>query len=145
MGLYTKIYSGAGIMIKAQKEKSIVEQKTCGCKEHYHNEKFCSECGNKIQVIKIEKEFYLHVEDLIGSENFFHKWDDVDVDKMFLMSNFGHGQIDIEQNKPYLISQEKISELIREFKNKHKDDIKLLETKINSKIEVGFYLLQDYT
>lgn len=145
MGAYLSIHIGAGIKIPTQKEKYIAKEYTCGSHTYYNNDnKFCSKCGQEIKVIEVEKEACVWVADLIGSENLTGHFED-DYNDTYIFSNFGHGSIEAEEDKPIKINTELIDAKIDEFKVKHEKDITILEKRIGFPVNVEFLFLYEYS
>ena len=131
---------GAAIKIPNQKEPYTTTERKCSCKTHYHDEKFCSYCGENIKAVEVQKESVLWCEDLIGNENFVNYFIGEDT---YFFSNFGHGRIEVNEDKPVLkINLELIQICITTFIEKHRTDIKLLEDKIGESVTVEFFLLE---
>jgi hypothetical protein len=141
MGRYTTIYIGAGIEIPTQKGKYQAQENRCQCKVHHTDFNFCNSCGDKIKVYSVEKEYTLHSEDLIGSENFFTI---VNKDSTYLFSNFGHGLLETNENEALSINLSLIDSLKNDFNNKHEKDIVILKEKTNLDIQVSFLFLHSY-
>jgi hypothetical protein len=145
MGAYLNIHIGAGIKIPTQKEKYIAKEFSCGSHTHFNNDnKFCGKCGQEIKVIEVEKEACIWVSDLIGSENLTGHFEEDYIDT-YIFSNFGHGSIKVEEDKPIKINANLIDATIAEFKAKHEKDIAILEKRIGFSVNVEFFFLYEYS
>lgn len=136
MGTYLKTQIGP--YIKFPKQYKIVneEVRTCGKHETKSKNEFCSKCGNKIltipRTVKKEISFY----DLLDNDNLV---DYEENDIIYLFSNKDMlYSIDTEVNEFRKITPLLIEYSIDEFKEKHKEDIQILESKIGTKIQVEF-------
>ena len=136
MGLDRTIHLEPFIKIPVQYEEYEREIKTCGEHENHKGDKFCPICGKEIKNKKVPAKSMLWNEELIGSQNLYHYVED---EYMFLFSNYRmKTYIEVEENIFTTITHELIQEMIAEFTEKHKEDIILLEAKINSKVKVEF-------
>lgn len=136
MGLSRNIHIGPFIKIPLQYEEFEKDIKTCGKHENHKGDKFCPICGKEITIQKVSDTSMMWPDDLIGNENFYHY---VENDEMFLFSNTKSlTDIDTIENVFTLINSELINEMISDFKEKHKMDIMLLETKINQNVNIQF-------
>jgi len=80
-------------------------------------------------------------DELIGNENFYHY---IENDEMYLFSNTkSKTKIDTDENVFTTLTPELMNTMIAEFSEKHKEDIRLLEAKINSKVKVEFGFVYD--
>lgn len=136
MSTYRKIHLEPFIKIPIQFEIHEKEIRTCGEHENHYGDEFCPKCGKKIGIQKIPVESMLWQEELIGSENLSHY---IENENMYLFSNT-HSKLKIitDENVFTTITPELMNNMITEFLEKHKEDIRLLETKIGSKVKVEF-------
>lgn len=145
MGAYLNIHIGAGIKIPTQKEKYTAKEYSCGSHTHHNNDnKYCGKCGQEIKVTEVEKEACVWVSDLIGSENLTCHFED-DYNDTYIFSNFGHGSIKAEEDKPIKVDTELIDAKIAEFRSKHETDISILEKRIGFAVNVDFFFLYEYS
>lgn len=136
MGLDRTIHLEPFIKIPVQYEEYLRTTKTCGEHENHNGNKYCPICGKEIKTQKVPNKGMLWSEDLIGSENLHHYVED---ETMYLFSNTSsETDIDIDENVFTTITPELIDQMIAEFTEKHKEDILLLEAKINQKVKVEF-------
>jgi uncharacterized Zn finger protein (UPF0148 family) len=136
MGLDRTIHLEPFIKIPVQYEEYEREIKTCGEHENHKGDKFCPICGKEIKNKKVPAKSMLWSEELIGSENLYHYVED---ETMYLFSNTkSQTDIDTDENVFTTLTPELINDMINEFSEKHKEDIILLEAKINSKVKVEF-------
>ena len=141
MGLDRTIHLEPFIKIPVQYEEYEKEIRTCGEHENYKGDEFCPKCGKRITTQKVTDKSMLWNEELIGSENLYHYVED---ETMYLFSNTkSEMEIDTDENVFTTITPELISSMIAEFLEKHKEDIELLEAKINSKVKVEFGFVYD--
>jgi len=140
MSLYPYIRLEPFIKIPVQYESYEREIRTCGEHKNYKGDKFCPICGKEIIKQKEPHESMLWCEDLIGNENFFHY---IENEEMYLFSNSkSKTNIDTSENVFTTLTPDLMNTMITEFLEKHKDDILLLEAKINSKVKVEFGFVQ---
>ncbi len=136
MGLDKTIHLEPFIKIPVQYEEYLREIKTCGEHENYNGNKYCPICGKEIKTQKVPDKEMLWSEELIGSENLHHYVED---ETMYLFSNTAsQTDIDTDENIFTTITPELINQMIDEFSEKHKEDVILLEAKINQKVKVEF-------
>lgn len=136
MGLDRTIHLEPFIKIPVQYEEYEREIKTCGEHENNNGDKFCPICGKEIKNKKVHAKSILWNEELIGSENLYHY---VENETMYLFSNTkSKTDIDTGENVFTTLTPELINDMIAEFTEKHKEDIILLEAKINLKVKVEF-------
>ena len=136
MGLDRIIHLEPFIKIPVQYEIYERETKTCGEHENHNGDSFCPICGKKITLQKVPDKEMLWCEELIGNENFNHYIED---EVMYLFSNTkSKTVIDMDENIVIVLTTELMDTRITEFSEKHKEDIQLLEAKINSKVKVEF-------
>ena len=125
--------------IKIPVQYRIYERKIRTCGEHENHRpasQFCCICGKKITTQKVPAKSMMWSEELIGNENFSHY---IENDEMYLFSNTkSKTNIDTDENVFTTLTPELMNVMIAEFSEKHKDDIRLLEEKINSKVKVEF-------
>jgi uncharacterized Zn finger protein (UPF0148 family) len=139
MGLDRRIFLEPFIKIPVQYEDFLNEIRTCGEHENHRGDNFCPICGKPVALQKVPAKSMLWSEELIGSENFTHYVED---EQMYLFSNsYSQTDIDTDENVITTITPERMAEMIAEFSKKHKEDIKLLEKKIKSKVKVEFGFL----
>jgi len=75
------------------------------------------------------------------NENFYHY---IENDEIYLFSNTKSKiNIDTNENVFTTLTPELMNAMIAEFSEKHKEDILLLEAKINSKVKVEFGFVYD--
>ncbi len=136
MGLDKTIHLEPFIKIPVQYEEYEREIKTCGEHENHKGDKFCPICGKEIKTQKVPTKSMLWDEDLIGSENLYHY---VENEIMYLFSNKkSKTDINTDENVFTTLTPELINDMINKFTERHKEDIILLEAKINSKVKVEF-------
>ena len=136
MGLDRTIHLEPFIKIPVQYEEYERGIKTCGEHENHKGDKFCPICGKEIKTQKVPAKSILWNEELIGSESLYHYVED---ETMYLFSNTkSKTDIDTDENVFTTLTPELINDMIAEFIEKHKEDIILLEAKINSKVKVEF-------
>jgi hypothetical protein len=136
MGLNGTIYLEPFIKIPVQYEEYEKEIKTCGEHENHKGYKFCPTCGKEIITKKIPAKLVLCSEELIGNDNLYPY---IENGTMYLFSNStSKTDINTKENVFTTITTELIKEMVDEFTEKHKEDILLLEAKINSKVKVEF-------
>ena len=141
MSLDRHIHLEPFIKIPVQYENHEREIKTCGEHENHKRDKFCPICGKEIITQKVPAQSMLWCEELIGNENFYHY---IENEEMYLFSNTkSKTNINTDENVFTTLTPELMNTMIAEFSEKHKDDIHLLETKINSKIKVEFGFVYD--
>ena len=140
MGIYRKVLIEPFIKIKKQYEKYTATENACINNHiYYHNEKYCNKCGEEIKEMQVEKEQLIWPMELIGNENFWHETDD---NYMYLFSNcYNIGFSDPAENQMKILFDEEIKSCIDVFKEKHKIDIKLIEKKLNIKVDVEFGIM----
>lgn len=140
MGVDRTIHLRPFIKIPVQYESYEQEIKTCG--EHENNiDKFCPKCGKEITIKKIQKSKMIWCDDLIDN---CRLWQYVERDTMYLFSNFSSkNKIDTEENIFTILTHKLIDTMIEEFYEKHENEIKLLEEKLNIKIPVEFGFLNE--
>jgi uncharacterized Zn finger protein (UPF0148 family) len=125
MSLDRNIHLEPFIKIPVQYDNYEREIKTCGTHENHKGDKFCPICGKE----------------MIGNENFYHYIED---ETMYLFSNTkSKTDIDTNENVFTVLTTELMNTMIAEFSEKHKEDIQLLEVKINSKVKVEFGFVYD--
>lgn len=141
MSLDRNIHLEPFIKIQVQYENYEREIKTCGEHENHNGDKFCPSCGKEITTQKVPAKSMLWCEELIGNENFYHY---IENDEMYLFSNTkSKTDINTDENVFTTLTTELINIMIAEFSEKHKEDIQLLEAKINSKVKVEFGFVYD--
>ena len=141
MSLDRNIHLEPFIKIPVQYENYEREIKTCGKHENHKGDKFCPTCGKEITTQKLLDKSMLWCEELIGNENFYHY---IENDEIYLFSNTkSKTDIDTDENVFTILTPELMSTMIAEFSEKHKEDVQLLEAKINSKIKVEFGFMYD--
>lgn len=129
------------IKIPVQYDFYEQEIKTCGEHENHKGDKFCPKCGKEVKTQKVPAKSQLWCEELIGNENFFHYIED---ETMYLFSNTkSKTDIDTSENVFTTLTTELMNSMMAEFAEKHKEDIQLLEAKINSKVKVEFGFVYD--
>lgn len=136
MGLDRTIHLKPFIKIPIHYKEYESEIKTCGEHINHKGDKFCPICGKQIITQKVPKKSILWVEDLIDSENLYAYVED---ETMYLFSNLiSENEIDTNENVFTTLTSELINNMIADFSERHKEDIRLLENKINSKVKVEF-------
>lgn len=136
MGLSRTIHLEPFIKIPVQYEEYQREIKTCGEHENHKGDKFCPICGKEIKTEKVPAKSMIWIDGLIGNENLYHYIED---ETMYLFSNtISEIDIDTDENVFTILTPELINTMISEFTRKHKEDIILLEAKINAKLKVEF-------
>lgn len=141
MSLDRNIHLEPFIKIPVQYENYEREIKTCGEHENHKGDKFCPICGKEITTQKVPAKSMLWCEELIGNENFCHY---IENDEMYLFSNTkSKTDIDTDENVFTTLTHELMNIMIAEFSEKHKEDIQLLEAKINLKVKVEFGFVYD--
>lgn len=141
MALDRTIHLKPFIKIPVQYSHYKTEIKTCGEHKNNNGDKFCPKCGNRIISQKINAKQRLWSENLIGSENLQHY---IEGEDMYLFSNYyNETDINTDENVFTTITPELISKMISAFSEKHKEDIELLEAKINSQVKVEFGFVYD--
>lgn len=136
MSLDRTIHLKPFIKIPVQYKNYECEIKTCGEHENHKHDKFCPICGKEIKTQKVLRKTILWCEDLIGNENLHHY---IENDEMYLFSNFkSKTDINTDENEFTTITPELINSMIADFSEKHKEDIRLLEVKLNTKVKVEF-------
>ena len=136
MGLDRNIHLEPFVRIPVQYEHFEREIKTCGEHENHRGDEFCPKCGKAISTQKIPAKSMIWIDELMGSENFYHY---VEGETMYLFSNTkSETDIDTDENVFTILTPELISTMIAEFTKKHKKDIELLEAKIKAKVKVEF-------
>ena len=137
MGIDRTIHLEAFIKIPIQYTDYIKTIRTCGKHVNYKNDIFCPLCGDEIKEENKSSKAAIWCDELIGNNNF---WNYVENETMYLFSNLYNCGVNTEENIFIVIDENIIKEKILLFKDKHGNDIKLLETKlkINIKVEFGF-------
>lgn len=149
MGLYHTVHIGAAIKIPNLKRGFYSTRRACSCFKHHCSEHiFCPKCGEKIIEEKVKIERQLDGYEIFGDDRFFHHVGSVESedDTMYLFSNDTHGLISCEENQALQITDSFMSCCISEFVSNHKEDIATIReaTGLN-KIEVGFFVLHNYS
>lgn len=141
MSVDRKIHLKPFIKMPVQYKAYEKEINTCGEHENYSNDKFCPLCGKEIKFQRVPINVEIDSYELIGNGNFNQY---VENGVMYLFSNTkSKSDIGTHVNVFKTITPELIDCLIAEFSDKHKEDIKILEAKTNSKLKVEFGFLYE--
>lgn len=136
MGLDRIIHLEPFIKIPVQYENKEHVIRTCGDHENNKSHDFCPICGKKIKTQKVNSKVMLWPDDLIGNDDFVHY---IENEEMFLFSNLAADfQIETDENVFTTLTTGLIQDMIAEFTETHKENIRLLEAKIKSKVKVEF-------
>lgn len=141
MGLDRTIHLEPFIKIPLQYEHYKRQGRSCGEHEDFAQNKYCPKCGKKITLMDIPDMGVIPVDELIGNENLISYEEE---GYMYLLSNYEmHVEIDTSENVFTTITAELISTMIAEFTEQFKNEIKLLQEKIQLPIQVQFGFVYD--
>lgn len=137
MGSYHSYYFCPAVRIKTPKELHKSEIKLCSCKEHSKNidAKFCSECGEELQLVQEEKEFEVDLDDKLNLE--FLKIVYTEGDYTFFVA----GELTPNYNVPIILHQNHIEIYTEDFKKTYKRDIESISNYIGEEAEIVFMYL----
>ena len=139
MSLDRSIQLCAFIKFPTQYEKHKETIRTCGCREHYRNNKFCPDCGKEIKKVIVTRNRKIDIcEDLLDDPDVFFDCSHKDMTYLFSNMNASKSGIDTDENSFVTITPKIIKGLVLGFETQYAKEIVLLKEKLNIDIKVEF-------